>query len=158
MFQIYLARIFFLLCILYIQRRFLKLTARIMFFFRSTVQYRGFYIASNGRQKQRLSCKLGTASRFTKSLQCFKSKRILWVRCTSINKEFKKLRLSLRKREQFSKLSLEMSWDFRPPVFFHDPNPSWPLINRLKYFRIRFQFCELFDHRIVSAVCNLLQR
>ena len=33
-----------------------------------------------------------------------------------------------------------VSRDFRPPVFFHDLNPSGPLINRLKYFRIRFRF------------------
>ena len=26
--------------------------------------------------------------------------------------------------------------------FFHDLNPSRPLINRLKYFPIRFQFCQ----------------
>ena len=30
--------------------------------------------------------------------------------------------------------------DFRPPCFFHDSNPSRPLINRLKYFRIGFRF------------------
>ena len=34
-----------------------------------------------------------------------------------------------------------MSQYFRPP-FFHDSNPSRPLINRLKYFRIWFQFCQ----------------
>ena len=32
-----------------------------------------------------------------------------------------------------------MSRDFWPPVF-HDSNPSRPLINRLKNFRIRFRF------------------
>ena len=32
-----------------------------------------------------------------------------------------------------------MSRDFRPQ-FFHDSNPSGPLINRLKYFRIVFLF------------------
>ena len=33
-----------------------------------------------------------------------------------------------------------VSRDFRPPVFSHDSNPSGPLINRLKYFRIQFQY------------------
>ena len=33
-----------------------------------------------------------------------------------------------------------VSQDFRPPVFFHDSDPSRPLIKRLKYFRIRFRF------------------
>ena len=33
----------------------------------------------------------------------------------------------------------ELKGDFRPPVF-HYSNPSEPLINRLKYFRIRFRF------------------
>ena len=33
-----------------------------------------------------------------------------------------------------------VSRDFRPSVFFHDSYPSGPLINRVKYFRIRFQF------------------
>ena len=28
------------------------------------------------------------------------------------------------------------------PPFFYDSNPSWPLINRLKYFQIRFRFCR----------------
>ena len=32
-----------------------------------------------------------------------------------------------------------VSRDFLPP-FFHDSNPSRPLINRLKYFRILFRF------------------
>ena len=34
-----------------------------------------------------------------------------------------------------------VSWDFRPQ-FFHDSNPSRPLINRLKYFRIMFEFLK----------------
>ena len=33
-----------------------------------------------------------------------------------------------------------VSRDFRPPFFVHDSNPSRPLINRLKYFRIRCRF------------------
>ena len=28
------------------------------------------------------------------------------------------------------------------PLFFHDSNPSWPLINRLRYFQIQFRFCR----------------
>ena len=31
------------------------------------------------------------------------------------------------------------------PYFFPDSNPSRPMINRLKYFRIRFRFCQIFD-------------
>ena len=37
-------------------------------------------------------------------------------------------------------LKRSVSRDFRPPFFSHDSNPSRPLINRLKYFRIRFRF------------------
>ena len=40
--------------------------------------------------------------------------------------------------------------------FFHDLSPSRPLINRLKYFRIQFDFAEIFDHKarkFDSVVC-----
>ena len=30
---------------------------------------------------------------------------------------------------------------FSTSIFIHDPNLSGPLINRLEYFRIRFQIC-----------------
>ena len=43
-----------------------------------------------------------------------------------------------------------MSGDIRPPFFFHDSNTSKPLINRLKYFRIRFRFCQ--DIRILKKL------
>ena len=48
------------------------------------------------------------------------------------------------------------SWDFRPP-FFHDSNQSRPLINRLKYFRIRLQVCR--DNQILKSygVCISLR-
>ena len=38
-----------------------------------------------------------------------------------------------------SYLKGSVSQDFQPP-FFYNSNPSRPLINRLKYFRIQFQF------------------
>ena len=37
--------------------------------------------------------------------------------------------------------------------FFNDSNPFGPLINRLKYFQIQFDFVEIFDHKVISAVC-----
>ena len=41
------------------------------------------------------------------------------------------------------------------PHFFHDLNPSGPLINKLKYFRIRFQFRRDIRN---SEVCNASHR
>ena len=32
--------------------------------------------------------------------------------------------------------------------FFHDSNLSGPLINRLKFFRIGFEFAEIFDYKV----------
>ena len=42
-----------------------------------------------------------------------------------------------------------VSRDFWPP-FFHDSNPSSPLINRLKYFQMQFWFC--WDFRIFKKL------
>ena len=44
---------------------------------------------------------------------------------------------------------------------FNLPFFSWfylSLINRLKYFRIQFFFGEIFDPKVISAVCNTPQR
>ena len=41
--------------------------------------------------------------------------------------------------KEFCQLIGSVSRDFRPP-FFNDSNPFGPLINRLKYFRMRFRF------------------
>ena len=43
-----------------------------------------------------------------------------------------------------------MSRDFGPPVF------SGLLINNI--FEFSFDFVEIFDHRDVSVMCNILQR
>ena len=32
--------------------------------------------------------------------------------------------------------------------FFHDSNPSGPLINRLSIFELCFDFAEIFDHKV----------
>ena len=45
-----------------------------------------------------------------------------------------------------------VSRDFRPP-FFHAWNPSRPLMNRIKYFRIRFQFHR--DIPIFKKLCSV---
>ena len=37
-------------------------------------------------------------------------------------------------------------------IFFHDSNPSGPLINRLNYFRILFRFC--CDIRVFKKPCE----
>ena len=50
-------------------------------------------------------------------------------------------------------LKKSVSQDFRPPIFFHDLNPSGPLIKRLKYFGIRFQFCQ--DIQIFKKLCGV---
>ena len=42
------------------------------------------------------------------------------------------------------------------PYFFHDSNPSGPLINSLKYFRIRFRNdlrCVQHTAKIISVLC-----
>ena len=44
---------------------------------------------------------------------------------------------------------------FLTSSFFHDSNPSGPLISRLKFFS---NFVVIFDHKVVFAVCNILQR
>ena len=41
---------------------------------------------------------------------------------------------------------------FSTSSFFHDSNPSGPLLNRLKMFE--FDFVEIFEHKLVSAVCK----
>ena len=38
-------------------------------------------------------------------------------------------------------------------IFFHDLNPSRPVINRLNYFQIGFNFAEIFKFLKSSAVC-----
>ena len=43
------------------------------------------------------------------------------------------------RKDDMKELKGSVSHDFRPP-FFHDSNPSRPLMNRLKYSRIRFRF------------------
>ena len=45
------------------------------------------------------------------------------------------------------------SQDFWLSFFFHDSNPSGPLINRLKYFRIRFRFRR--DIKILKKLCSV---
>ena len=42
---------------------------------------------------------------------------------------------------------------FSTSSFFHDSKPSGPLINRLKYFRIRFRFRR--DIRIFKKLCGV---
>ena len=59
---------------------------------------------------------------------------------------------------QVSLLWKEFVTKFSTFIVFHDSNPSGPLINRRKYFQIRFDFAEIFDHKVVSAVCCTLQR
>ena len=56
---------------------------------------------------------------------------------------------------------------FSTPIYLHDSNPSEPLMNRLKYFRIWFWFCRDIQSQsglrgvhptaeIISAVCITL--
>ena len=39
----------------------------------------------------------------------------------------------------------EVSRDFLPLFFFHESNPSGPLINRLKWFFLKIRLCESFE-------------
>ena len=51
-----------------------------------------------------------------------------------------------------------VSQDFRPPVFFHSSNPSRPLIQPTVFSNSVTNFVEIFDHKVVSAVCCTPQR
>ena len=60
--------------------------------------------------------------------------------CTCFNMTWRNIYVcQLRLGCAFVPDTVFLLWHFRP-LFFHDWNPSGPLINRLKYFQIRFKF------------------
>ena len=73
-------------------------------------------------------------------VESFEQKRYCRDRKSRDTVPFKASHEQAKQCYDFSFLKGSVSRDFRPPVFFHDSNPSGPLINRLKYFRIRFRF------------------